>query len=61
MRTATLRVFFLVLLAAPTAWAQSGKISGRVTDAALGEALPGVNVLIAGTQRGAQTPTHEGH
>lgn len=49
------RCLFLLLLAAPTAWAQSGKISGRVTDAALGEALPGVNVVIDGTQRGAQT------
>ncbi|MEP0548693.1 MAG: carboxypeptidase-like regulatory domain-containing protein [Rhodothermales bacterium] len=55
MQTATLRVFLLLLLTAPAAWAQSGKISGQVTDAASGEALPGVNVVIDGTTRGAMT------
>ena len=55
MRKATLSLLFFVLVAAAPAWAQSGKISGRVTDAATGEALPGVNVLVEGTQRGAMT------
>ncbi len=36
---------FLIAAAAP-GFAQTGKISGRVTDAATGEPLPGVNVVI---------------
>jgi hypothetical protein len=56
MRTATLSCFVLLVLAAASpALAQSGKISGRVTDASTGEALPGVNVVIEGTTRGAMT------
>ena len=39
----------------PTAHAQTGKITGRVTDVATGEPLPGVNVVIDGTTRGATT------
>ena len=38
-----------------TSYAQTGKISGRVIDAATGEPLPGVNVFIDGTTRGATT------
>jgi outer membrane cobalamin receptor len=38
------------------AWAgTTGKIAGRVTDAATGEPLPGVNVAIVGTTQGATT------
>lgn len=37
------------------AFAQTGKIVGRVTDAATGEPLPGVNVLIEGTTQGTAT------
>lgn len=37
------------------AQAQTGKISGQVMDASTGEALPGVNVFIEGTTRGATT------
>ena len=33
----------------------TGKISGRVIDAATGEALPGANVVLEGTTRGATT------
>ncbi len=33
----------------------TGKISGRITDAATGEPLPGVNVLIVGTTQGSAT------
>lgn len=33
----------------------TGKVAGRVTDAATGEALPGVNVVLVGTNRGATT------
>ncbi|HLT48225.1 MAG TPA: TonB-dependent receptor [Rubricoccaceae bacterium] len=46
----------VVLAAAVPAAAQSrGKIAGRVTDAATGEALPGVNVVIVGTTLGTAT------
>lgn len=48
----------LVLLAAlaflPAAgWAQTGSISGKVTDVKSGEALPGAQVVVQGTNRGA--------
>jgi TonB-linked SusC/RagA family outer membrane protein len=45
----------LLLANAPPAAAQTGEISGTVTDAETGEPLPGVNVVIEGTQRGAST------
>ena len=47
--------FILFAFASTAAWAQSGKISGTVTDAATGNPLPGVNVVIVGTQQGATT------
>ncbi|NBC15842.1 MAG: TonB-dependent receptor [Bacteroidetes bacterium] len=50
-------LLLLVFLAGTVgdAVAQYGKISGRVTDAANGEALPGVNVVIEGTTQGTST------
>ena len=39
---------------AGAAWAQSGKIEGRVVDQE-GEPLIGVNVIVEGTTRGAST------
>lgn len=42
-----------LLLWAGAAEAQTGKISGTVRDATSGEALPGANVLVVGTERGA--------
>lgn len=36
-------------------WAQTGRITGTVTDLATGEPLPGASVLITGTSRGAAT------
>ncbi len=54
MRLAKL-LFTLALLLPATAWAQSGKIAGQVTDASTGETLPGVNVAIVGTTQGAVT------
>lgn len=36
-------------------FAQTGKISGQVTDAETGEPLPGVNVILVGTEQGAAT------
>ena len=44
---------------APRAWGQSGKIAGRVTDAA-GDPLPGVNVVVDGTTIGS-TSDAEGY
>ena len=43
--------FFVTLLAAPSS-AQSGKIAGRVTDAATGEPIPGANVIVQATGQG---------
>ena len=45
----------LLLFAAGSASAQSGKIAGTVTDSATGEPLPGVNVVIEGTTQGTAT------
>ena len=53
LRTASL--FLLLVFAATTAWAQTGKVSGQVTDFRTGEGLPGINVLVDGTTRGATT------
>jgi outer membrane receptor protein involved in Fe transport len=58
-RTAWGALALLVLLAAAPAAGQSrGKIAGRVTDAATGEGLPGVNVVIAGTAFGTASDLH---
>ncbi len=46
-------VFALPLQA--DAQSTTGKVSGRVTDAATGEPLPGANVVLEGTTRGATT------
>jgi outer membrane receptor protein involved in Fe transport len=45
----------MIFFAAATALATTGKISGTVKDRETGEALPGVNVLVEGTSRGAAT------
>ncbi len=46
----------LALLMPIAAWAQStGKLTGRVSDKATGEGLPGANVIIEGTQIGTAT------
>ena len=42
----------LSLLTASASFAQSGKIAGRITDA-VGEAIPGANVVLDGTVRGS--------
>jgi len=44
-----------ILMAGLSFAATTGKIAGRVTDSKTGEALPGVNVVIEGTQMGAAT------
>ena len=45
----------LLFVCSLTMAATTGKIAGKVTDAETGEALPGVNVIIDGTQMGAAT------
>src|SRR5690606_14675407 len=45
----------LAVLLSGSASAQYGKIQGTVTDAATGEPLPGVNVLVEGTAQGTAT------
>lgn len=55
MRKATTLFVLSLLLPLSFAYAQSGKIAGRVTDGSTGEALPGVNVIIDGTTQGAVT------
>lgn len=54
MRTWFLPLFVFLLLGglAESALAQTGRISGRVTDRATGEPLPGVNIVIEGTTTG---------
>ncbi len=48
-------IFVFALLPASMAFAQKGKIAGLITDASTGESLPGVNILMVGTQQGAIT------
>ncbi|MEX2399859.1 MAG: carboxypeptidase-like regulatory domain-containing protein [Rhodothermales bacterium] len=56
MRTPIQLLSLLVLcLVGSPVFAQSGKISGQVTDAATGDPLPGVNVVIDGTTQGTST------
>ena len=45
----------LTLLLASSLWAQGGKIVGTIIDSETGDALPGVNVVIEGTDLGAAT------
>ncbi len=54
MKMPYLGALLALLLLVPAAWAQTGKIQGRVVDEA-GEGLPGVNVLIDGTTQGTAT------
>ena len=44
-----------MLLSAPSLWAQKTVIQGRVVDKPTGEPLPGVNVIVTGTYKGAAT------
>ncbi len=54
--TISLSIFLLVIFAFTSVYADiTGKIAGRVVDAKTGEPLPGVNVIIIGTQMGAAT------
>lgn len=55
IRTIGLVFFVAAFFTVAPSFAQGGKIAGTVTDAATGETLIGVNVLIAGTSQGAVT------
>lgn len=46
---------FLILFPVITAFGQTGKISGVVTDAESGDPLPGVNIVLENTEQGAAT------
>jgi len=48
-------LFFCVFLLSLTMAAQQDQVSGQIADASTGETLPGVNVLVKGTNRGAVT------
>jgi len=48
-------VFLLLLFATALPAFALGILSGRVTDAETNETLPGVNVIVVGTSRGAAT------
>jgi len=45
----------MCLVGVPPALAQTGQITGVISDSTTGEALPGVNVVIVGTQQGTST------
>lgn len=51
----SLLILLGLLWPASAAFGQTGKITGQVIDAATGEELPSVNVVIAGTTQGATT------
>ena len=53
LRSSKLLIAFLLLQI--LAYAQSGKVSGRITDKVSGEGLPFVNVVLIGTTQGAAT------
>ncbi|WP_299823416.1 TonB-dependent receptor [uncultured Pontibacter sp.] len=55
MRKSVLLNMALLLVLVSQAWAQSRTVSGRVTDAKNGQALPGVNVVVKGTSTGTFT------
>ncbi|MDZ7797859.1 MAG: carboxypeptidase-like regulatory domain-containing protein [Candidatus Marinimicrobia bacterium] len=62
MKKNTIKAFSITLLIAALCISAlsagtTGKISGRVTDKASGEPLPGCNVLVEGTVYGAATDT----
>ncbi|HEV7383130.1 MAG TPA: TonB-dependent receptor plug domain-containing protein, partial [Dyadobacter sp.] len=52
---AILRIIFACLLAVPALQAQTVAVKGRVTGVSDSDALPGVSVVIKGTQRGTTT------
>ena len=45
----------ILLLGASLSFAQTGSLSGTVTDASSGATLPGVNIMLLGTEKGSAT------
>lgn len=52
-----LSLFSLCLFLSATAFAQTGTLTGQVTDQSSGEVLPGVNIYIVELERGSATDT----
>lgn len=50
-----LSVVLFLCISVPLAFAQSGSVTGKVTDAKTGKPLPGVNVVIKELQKGTAT------
>jgi outer membrane receptor protein involved in Fe transport len=48
-------ILFIIFSSVCIIYAQSGSLSGNVTDAKTGETLPGVNIILKGTYYGAAT------
>jgi TonB-linked SusC/RagA family outer membrane protein len=57
MKKILLLSIFSVFMLATSAWAQERTVTGRVTSADDGSALPGVNVVVKGTTQGTITDT----
>ncbi|WP_299824114.1 TonB-dependent receptor [uncultured Pontibacter sp.] len=55
MKKGLLMSFLMILVLVSGAWAQTQTVSGRVTSAANGQALPGVTVIEKGTTNGVST------
>jgi TonB-linked SusC/RagA family outer membrane protein len=51
----TLLIAAVALLCTTASWAQTGALSGRVTEATTGAPLPGANVVVVGTSTGTST------
>ncbi len=60
-RAGTLSLLWLCVLLGSVAMAQDLRVTGRVTDSENGSPLPGVNVLVKGTQRGVNTDANGGY
>jgi TonB-linked SusC/RagA family outer membrane protein len=54
-RVAALVIVLVLLICSPVAFAQSIKVTGTVSDAVDGSAIPGANVLIKGSTQGTTT------
>ena len=54
-KKALVTAVLIIGCSASAAFGQAGKVAGTVTDAETGNPLPGVNVVIVGTQQGATT------
>lgn len=51
-------IICIILFSAQPVFANTGKIAGKVIDKATGTPLPGVNIILTGTSRGASTDSN---